>query len=131
MKVFPHAELTGKVIEAAIRVHQELRPGLDEKLYERSLCIELAKMGIAFDQQSSFDVRYRGHFIGSLIPDLVVEDKIIVDPKCVDGFTDQHLSQMQGYLNITGFDVALLLNFKVWPLGKKRVLRLGYQSAPP
>lgn len=122
MNPYPHQELTRRIIGAAIAVHKELKPGLDEKLYERALCIEFAEQGIHFEQQPVYDVRYKGHFIGTKQPDLVVENEIIVDPKCVDAFTRQHEAQMLGYLNLTGLELALLLNFKVWPLGKKRVV---------
>lgn len=126
-----HQELTGKVIAAAIAVHQELRPGLDEKLYERALCIELAERNIYFEQQPKYEARYKGHFLGHLIPDLVVEKAIIVDAKCVECLTPAHDAQMIGYLTITGLDVALLLNFKSWPLGKKRIIRPGFVSEQP
>ena len=127
---YPHQELTREVIAAAIVVHQELRPGLDEKLYERALCIELAERGIHFEQQRRYDVDYKRRHLGHLIPDLVVENKIIVDPKVADAFTSEHEAQMIGYLNITRLDLALLLNFKVWPLGKKRIIRPGYPNPP-
>lgn len=117
MKLF-YEELTGKIISAAIAVHQDLKPGLDEKIYERALCIELAQQGIGFEQQPRYDVLYKGRYLGHLTPDLVVENKIIVDSKCVDSFSLANEAQMLGYLNITGLSVALLLNFKVWPLGK-------------
>lgn len=126
---YPHQELTREIIAAAIMVHQELRTGLDEKFYERALCIELAERGIHFDQQIQYPVSYKERFLGNLIPDLVVENSIIVDTKVVDAFTPAHEAQMLGYLNITGLDVALLLNFKVWPLGKKRVIRPGYSTS--
>jgi len=61
--------------------------------------------------------------IGNLIPDLIVDDAVIVDPKVVACFTDTHLAQMVGYLNITGLNLALLLNFKNARLEWKRVLR--------
>ena len=117
---FPHQELTREIIGASIAVHQELRPGLDEKLYERALCIEFAARGIQFVQQPEYPVRYREHFLGNLKPDLVVEENIIVDAKCVEAFTAAHEAQMLGYLSVTSLPIALLLNFKVWPLGKKR-----------
>lgn len=120
---FPHQDLTGAVISAAIEVHQTLRPGLDEKLYERALCIELAERGIDFEQQPRYESFYKGRFIGHLIPDLVVEKKLIVDTKCVEGFTASHEAQIIGYLNISQLEVGLLLNFKVWPLGKRRLSR--------
>ncbi len=114
------------MIAAAIAVHQELRPGLDEKLYERALCIELSARNIFFEQQPKYEATYKGHFIGHLIPDLVIERTLIVDAKCVENFNSGHEAQMIGYLMITGLDLALLLNFKSWPLGKKRVIRPGY-----
>ncbi len=73
--------------------------------------------------QSSFPVYYRGEVIGNLVPDLIVDDAVIVDPKVVSCFTDTHVAQMIGYLNITGLDLALLINFKNARLEWKRVLR--------
>lgn len=127
---YPHQELTREIIAAAIAVQQELRPGLDEKFYERPLCIEFADRGIHFDQQLRYPVSYKQRFLGDLIPDLVVENAVIVDAKVVDAFTPAHEAQMLGYLSITGLDVALLLNFKTWPLGRKRIIRPGYRSSP-
>ena len=60
---------------------------------------------------------------GKIIPDLIVDDAVIVDPKVVSCFTDTHVAQMLGYLSITGLDLALLLNFKNARLDWKRVLR--------
>lgn len=114
-------ELTEKIIGAAHKVLFALKPGLDEKLYERALIIELSKQGLRCESQRQFDVRYEGQLIGTLIPDLIVENLVIVDPKVVAAFTDTHLAQMLGYLNITGLKTALLLNFKYASLGIKRV----------
>jgi GxxExxY protein len=61
--------------------------------------------------------------IGNLIPDLIVDEAVIVDPKVVACFTDTHVAQMLGYLNITELDLALLFNFKNARLEWKRVLR--------
>jgi len=114
-------ELTEMIIGAAHKVLFALKPGLDEKLYERALVIELTKQGLRCDVQREFIVRYAGHHIGSLIPDLIVNDLVIVDPKVVTAFNDSHLAQMLGYLNITGLKTALLLNFKYASLQIKRV----------
>ena len=107
-----HKDLSGKILGAAMDVLNELRPGLDEKLYERAMIIELKRRGHTLSIQRTFPVLYRGEPIGNLIPDLIVDDAVIVDPKVVTCFTDTHLAQMLGYLNITGLDLALLLNFK-------------------
>jgi GxxExxY protein len=78
------------------------------------------------EQQREFPVHYRGHFIGKLVPDLIVDGKVIADPKVVSAFNDTHIAQMLGYLNITGLEAALLLNFKESTLTWKRVVR-GYK----
>src|SRR5678809_1133991 len=107
-----HEELSRDIIAAAMKVHGTLKPGLDEKLYENALVIELAKRRHRADQQKSFSVHYDGHFIGRMTPDLIVDDLVIADPKVVDEFNSDHVAQMLGYLAITGLDLALLLNFK-------------------
>lgn len=117
-----HEEITRDIIGAAMDVLNELRPGLDEKLYENALVIELRLRGHAVEQQREFPVFYRGQYIGKLVPDLIVDGKVIVDPKVVTAFGDSHLAQMLGYLNITGLAVALLINFKESKLGWKRVV---------
>ena len=119
-------ELTGKIIGAAIRVLDALKPGLDEKLYENALVIELANQGLQPEQQKSFPVHYDGKFIGKLIPDLIVKD-VVVDAKVVTTFTPDHVAQMLGYLNITGLPLGLLLNFRYRKLQIKRVI-LGDSS---
>ena len=123
IKSMMHEELSGKIIGAAMEVLNELKPGLDEKLYERAMSIELKRGGHNLSIQRSFPVYYRGELIGNLTPDLIVDDAVIVDPKVVSCFTDTHIAQMVGYLNITGLDLALLINFKNARLDWKRVLR--------
>ena len=106
-----------------MEVLNELKPGLDEKLYERAMIIELKRGGHTVSVQTSFPVFYRGELIGNLIPDLIVDEAVIVDPKVVSCFTETHIAQMIGYLNKTRLDLALLLNFKNARLEWKRVLR--------
>ena len=118
-----HEKITESIIGAAMKVLNELKPGLDEKLYERALVIELAKRGHKIDQQKQFVVHYDGVEIGTLVPDLIVDDAIIADPKVAADFNETHVAQMIGYLNITGLRVALLLNFKHSDLRWKRVVR--------
>jgi GxxExxY protein len=118
-----HEEVSGKIIGAAMEVLNELKPGLDEKLYERALIIELKRRGHVVSVQRSFPVSYRGELIGNLVPDLIVDNAVIVDPKVVACFTETHVAQMIGYLNITALDLALLMNLKNARLEWKRVLR--------
>ncbi|HEY7155824.1 MAG TPA: GxxExxY protein [Gemmataceae bacterium] len=118
-----HKELSEAVIGAAMKVLNTLRPGLDEKLYERALVIELRKRGHKIDQQRQFPVYYEGENIGTLMPDLIVDDLVIADPKVVTAFNDTLVAQMIGYLNITDLKLALLLNFKNARLQWKRIAR--------
>ena len=101
-----------------------LNPGLDERLYERALVIELTKQGLICEAQKQHPVHYDEQLIGNLIPDLIVNGTVIVDTKVVTAFNDSHLAQMLGYLNITGLRTALLLNFKHARLQIKRVSNL-------
>lgn len=118
-----HKELSGTIIGAAMTVLNELRPGLDEKLYENALVIELQEQGHTVEQQRRFPVHYRGHLVGTLVPDMIVDELVIADPKVVSAFNDNHIAQMLGYLAITDLDLALLLNFKHAKLEWKRVVR--------
>jgi GxxExxY protein len=122
-KEFVHQDLSQAIIGAAMAVLNALRPGLDEKLYENALVIELRKRGNAVEQQRRYPVHYDGQLIGTLIPDLVVDDAVIVDAKVAAAFNECHVAQMIGYLNITDLKLALLLNFKNVRLEWKRVVR--------
>ena len=128
-----YEELSGKIIGAAMQVLNELKPGLDEKLYERAMIIDLKRRGHVVSVQRSFPVYYDGELIGNLVPDLIVDETVVVDPKVVACFTETHVAQMIGYLNITGLDLALLINFKNARLEWKRVVRREHpdQCMPP
>ncbi len=120
-----HEKLSGAIIGAAMDVLNELKPGLDEKLYERVLVIELRRRGHTVDAQRSYPVFYNS--------DLIVDDTVIVDPKVVSAFNEAHTTQMMiGYLAISQLDLALLLNFKSFRLEWKRIVRQNrLESDPP
>ena len=118
-----HAELSEAIIGSAMKVLTTLKPGLDEKAYENALVIELRKRGHRVDQQKRFDVIYEGQLVDTLVPDLIVDDLVIADPKVVEDFTPTHQAKMIGYLTVTNLRLALLLNFKHVDLRWKRVVR--------
>jgi GxxExxY protein len=123
-----HEEITKDIIGSAMAVLNELRPGLDERLYEKALVIELRSRGHSVDQQLEYPVYYRGQYIGKLIPDLIVDGKVIADPKVVSAFNETHTAQMLGYLSVTQLEIALLLNFKEAKLKWKRVIRTSNET---
>ncbi len=118
-----HHESSAAIIGAAMKVLNTLRPGLNEKAYENALVIELRKSSHAIEQQKRFDVFYDGHIVDSLVPDLIVDGLVVVDPKVAEEFTSTHMAQMIGYLAITNLHLAILLNFKHADLRWKRVVR--------
>ena len=120
----PHSDLTAEIIGASQEVHRALKPGLDEKVYENSLCVELGIREIRFNQQKNHPIYYKEHYVGKLIPDLIVDDRVLVDAKAVESFNDKHTAQMLGYLNITGLEIGLLINFKQASLQVKRIANL-------
>lgn len=118
-----HPEISEAIIGSAMKVLNTFRPGLNEKAYENALVIELRKRGHRVDQQKRFEVRYEGELVDILVPDLVVDDLVIADPKVVEEYSPTHIAQMLGYLTITQLRLAILINFKFVDLRWKRVIR--------
>lgn len=118
-----HSDLSEAIIGSAMKVLNTLRPGLDEKAYENALVVELIKRGHRVEQQKRFEVRYEGVLVDTLVPDLIVDEVVVVDPKVAEEFTPTHVAKMIGYLTITNLRLALLLNFKFADLRWKRVVR--------
>ena len=118
-----HADLSSAIIGAAMKVLNTLKPGLSEKAYENALVLEPRKQGLKVDQQKRFDVRYDGELSDTLVPDMLVNDLVIVDPKVVETFSPTHEAQRQGYLHLTNLRLALLINFKFVDLRWKRVVK--------
>jgi len=118
-----YPELSHSIVGAAIKVLNTLKPGLNEKAYENAMVIELKKRGHIIEQQRRFDVFYEGILVDTLVPDLLVDGRVIVDPKVVAEFNATHIAQMMGYLAITGFRLAILANFKHADFRQKRVIR--------
>jgi GxxExxY protein len=104
-------------------VLNNLKPGLDEKLYERALAIELRKRGHWVQTQVEYAVFYDSQQVGLLIPDMVIDKSVIVDAKVATEFNDSHVAKMIGYLAISELQLALLINFKYATLKWKRVVR--------
>lgn len=115
-------DLTEAVIGSAFEVANVLGAGFLEKVYERALVSELALRGISAKVQVPYPVRYKGNYVGDYLADLVVEQKLLVELKCVDRFLNEHLAQCINYLKASGLTVALLINFQRPKLEWKRVI---------
>ena len=115
--------LTQTVIGAAFEVSNTLGAGFLEKIYERALVTELTLRGISARSQVIYAVRYKDQLVGEFVPDLVVEDQLIVELKCVDQFAPVHMAQCLSYLQASGLRLALLLNFQHPKVQCRRVVR--------
>ena len=96
----------------AMRILNELGHGLREKTYERALCVELDHHGIKYDQQKSYPVFYRDIQIDEYIPDLEIENHLLLDTKVVSKIGDVEIGQMLNFLKISRKPLGLIQNFK-------------------
>jgi len=122
----PNDVLTHSIIGVGIEVHRHLGPGLQEVLYERAMCVELARRGIPFRSQAPISLAFKGHEIGDYYLDLVIADRVLVELKSVVALGNAHLAQILSYMAITKMRIGLLMNFNVAVLvrgGIKRVVR--------
>src|SRR5262249_317136 len=83
------------VVGCAIEVLNVRGHGLHEKIYENCLCVEFHLRGISFTQQERHQVLYKGELVGEYVPDLVVQQKLIVDTKTIDRITDHERGQIE------------------------------------
>ncbi len=101
------------VIGACIEVHRHLGPGLLESAYEHAVARELVLRGLRFDRQRPVHLEYKGEKLDCVYRlDLVVEDALVVEIKCVDQLLPIHRAQLLTYLRLTGLPTGLLVNFR-------------------
>ena len=103
--------LSEQVIGCAIEVHRVLGPGLLESVYESAMCVELTERGLRFVRQIGVPLYYKGTQISEHRPDLIVEDRVLVEIKSVAHVEPIHVSQVLTYLRVTTLNVGLILNF--------------------
>jgi len=116
-----NTDTTGIIIGSAMEVLNTMGHGFLEKPYENALAVELEVRGLACKQQSRFDIVYKGIKVGVYIPDLIVEDRVVVDTKVIENITNIEIGQMINYLRVTQIPTGLVLNFKYPRLQCKRV----------
>ncbi len=115
-----HEELTKQILGAAIEVHRILGPGLMESAYEECLCHELNLHGLHFERQITVPVVYKGVKLDCGYKlDLLVEDIVILELKCVERITCVHEAQLLTYMKLLSKPVGFIINFNV------SVLRAG------
>ena len=116
-----YSDITEKIIGCAMKVHRELGSGFQEYIYQRALEIELKKALIQFIREYEMPIYYQGEKIGMRIVDFFVDEKIMVELKALTDLTDTHLAQGLNYLEASGYEVGLLINFGARSLQFKRL----------
>jgi GxxExxY protein len=109
-----YEDLTEKIIGAAIEVHRALGPGLLESAYEECFCHELSLRGVSFRRQVPLPVEYKGVKLDcGYRLDLIVQDSVVLELKCVEHTLPVHEAQLLTYLKLTGKRIGLIINFNV------------------
>lgn len=104
--------LTAKIIAALYEVHNGLGPGFVERIYLNALKISLKKSNLDYQEEKEFNVLFDGEEIGKFRADFVVENKVIVELKSIEGNMPKIFeSQVISYLKASGLKVGLLVNF--------------------
>lgn len=121
--ILKHHAITRVVIGCAFEVINELGAGFVESVYERALMVALRQKDMAAVVQHPIKVMFRGVCVGEFVADIFVEQKVIVELKAVKAISPEHQAQVINYLNATGIEVGLLINFGNPKLEYKRFTR--------
>ncbi|MDA3871832.1 MAG: GxxExxY protein [Candidatus Marinimicrobia bacterium] len=116
-----HEKTTDKIIKAFYKVYNKLGYGFLEKIYEKSMIIELEKLGLNVISQKNIKVYYENIEVGSYFADLLVDNLVIIELKAVKSICEEHEAQLINYLRATKVEVGLLLNFGKKPDFKRKI----------
>jgi len=116
MSAILHKEEAYKIIGACFEVYKQKGCGFTEPLYQECLQIELSLQEIPFVAQPQLELEYKGSILTQFFkPDFICFGKIIVEIKALESLAGVHRAQTLNYLNATGYDLALLVNFGHFP----------------
>jgi GxxExxY protein len=117
-----YRDLSYKIIGLAMEVHRKLGYGFLEKVYENAMMVLLRREKISAIQQAAINVEFEGEVVGNYVADILVEDKIIIELKCVETIANVHRAQALNYLKATGRKLAIIINFAKTKLEYERLV---------
>lgn len=117
-----YKDLTYKIIGLAMEVYNELGYGFLEKVYEEAMIVQLNENKLKYDQQPKFEVVFKNKIVGEFYPDLIVDNKVIIELKTSEKIIDFHRSQLLNYLKVTKLRVGLIINFSKSKLEYERLI---------
>ena len=104
-------ELIEEIIDCAYKVREQLTFGFEEKIYKNAMYVEMKKRGLTVETEKPIQIYYDDVCVGDYRIDILVENKVILELKAVSNLAIVHSVQLVNYLNITGIDNGLLINF--------------------
>jgi GxxExxY protein len=116
-------QLVTETVGAAYEVANILGSGFLEKVYHRALVKELTLRGLHVRSEVQFPVHYKGQHVGDYVADIVVDGRLIVELKCAEALSSEHMAQCINYLKASGLKLALLINFQHPKVEWKRIIR--------
>jgi GxxExxY protein len=120
---YKYADLTGKIIGCAMKVHNTLGNGFQEVIYQRCLALEMEKQGLQFQREMEMPIYYEGVEVGQRRVDFLVEGKIMVELKAITEMEKVHIAQALNYLEAFQLEIGLLINFGGTRLTFKRLIK--------
>lgn len=127
-ELYPHSELTSRIIGCAMEVHNVLGNGFQELIYQRALAREFNLRSINFKREQEMTVCYKGVEIGTRRVDFLVENVISVELKAVIQLENVHLAQAINYLEAYNLQIGLLINFGGLQLEFKRLNNKKFEN---
>ena len=119
---FKYSEITGKIIGAAIQVHNYHGIGFPEIIYQNSLGVEMDIINLLYEKEKSIKIIYKNIVVGNRRVDFIVENLISVELKAVSNLEPVHFVQALNYLEAFNLEVGLLINFGAKKLEWKRLI---------
>ncbi|MEK7309799.1 MAG: GxxExxY protein [Planctomycetota bacterium] len=117
-----YKELSYQIMNLVFEVHNKLGCGFLEKVHENAVCIKLRKSGVNAIQQAPISVYFEDEIVGEYFADILIEDKIILELKCVDEISDIHRAQVINYLRATNMRLGIIINFAKPKLEYERIV---------
>ena len=104
-------ETTDKIIKAFYKVYDTIGPGFLEDAYHKALYLELKKHFANVDKGREYPIIYDKEVVGHYVPDIVVEERIVIEVKAVKELNENHKAQLISQLRVTGILIGFLVNF--------------------
>ena len=110
-------------------IYSELGPGYSERVYHNAAEVYLREKRVPYESERQILVRFRGHVVGQLRADIIIDDTTIVELKAIRALTDGMELQAQKYLDLTGLRTAYLVNFPLQPGREVEVRKIALKSS--